>query len=565
MDRHAGFWDPLRIRDVRLLIAGLGLSQIGDWLYNVALIVFVLERTGSAAWVAAAGIIRLLPYVLFGPVGGWIADHRPRRSTMVASDLIRCAAMLVLAVVTARDGAPALALTLAAVATVFSVAYSPCVNAAIPRMVSEDDLSAVNTLSATVTNLSYALGPALGGLMLIIGSPTAAFLVNGVTFLSSAMLTILIHADLGPDVETARPPVVTQTVEPATGSGYMAGFRVLSSSPFVLALVLTQVATCVLYGLETVLYALVTTARLGMTVDGVAFLYAAIGVGGLAAAGLARRLADRTEAGLVLAMAALLCGVPMATLAVLTLPSAALAVLLIEGAAMIVVDVMVATSLQRVLGADVLGRAFGALDASITAGMLFGMLVAPIVVSTFGLTTALVVGGALMALAGVGVWSQRHAIDASVAAYSGPLQDRVAVLRRLSILRGASRATLEHLAEALTEEDIDAGVPVIREGDEPDDLFVVVRGELQVTVATKEGPDRRVGDLALGDYFGEVGLLHRIPRTATVRTVVPSHLYRVPGQEFLDIVSQGSVRSRTLARTTRARVASVGPMGGPAD
>ena len=564
MDRHAGFWDPLRIRDVRLLIAGLGLSQVGDWLYNVALIVFVLERTGSAAWVAAAGVIRLLPYVLFGPIGGWIADHRSRRSTMVASDLIRCAAMLVLAVVTARNGAPAMALGLAAVATVFSVAYSPCVNAAIPRMVSEDDLSAVNTLSATVTNLSYALGPALGGLMLIIGSPTAAFVVNGVTFLSSAMLTLLIRADLGPDVETA-PPVATSTDEPAAGSGYMAGFRVLSSSPFVLALVLTQVATCVLYGLETVLYALVTTARLGMTVDGVAFLYAAIGVGGLAAAGLARRLADRTEAGIVLAMAALLCGVPMATLAVLTLPSAALAVLLIEGAAMIVVDVMVATSLQRVLGADVLGRAFGALDASITAGMLFGMLVAPVVVSTFGLTTALIVGGALMALAGVGVWSQRRAIDASVAAYSGPLQDRVAVLRRLSILRGASRATLEHLAEVLTEEDVDAGVPVIREGDEPDDLFVVVQGELQVTVATQEGPDRRVGDLGQGDYFGEVGLLHRIPRTATVRTAGPCHLYRVPGQEFLDIVSQGSVRSRMLARTTRARFASVGPLGGPAD
>jgi hypothetical protein len=232
---------------------------------------------------------------------------------------------------------------------------------------------------------------------------------------------------------------------------------------------------------------------------------------------------------------------------------------------MIVVDVMVATSLQRVLGADVLGRAFGALDASITAGMLFGMLVAPVAVSALGLTTALVVGGVLMALAGVGVWSQRRAIDASVAAYSGPLQDKVAVLRRLSILRGASRATLEHLAEALTEEDVDAGVPVIRQGDEPDDLFVVVRGALTVTVVGHDGSDREVGHLASGDYFGEVGLLHRIPRTATVRTAVPCHLYRVPGQEFLDIVTQGSVRSRTLARTTRSRVASVGPMGGVAD
>ena len=63
-------WAPLRARNVRLLIGGTGLSQIGDWLYNVALIVFVFDRTGSATWVAAAGIVRLVPYVLFGTPGG---------------------------------------------------------------------------------------------------------------------------------------------------------------------------------------------------------------------------------------------------------------------------------------------------------------------------------------------------------------------------------------------------------------------------------------------------------------------------------------------------------------
>ena len=70
-------WAPLRDRNVRLLVSSTGLSQIGDWLYNVALIVFVLERTGSGAWIAAAGIVRLLPYVAFGTVGGMIADGGP--------------------------------------------------------------------------------------------------------------------------------------------------------------------------------------------------------------------------------------------------------------------------------------------------------------------------------------------------------------------------------------------------------------------------------------------------------------------------------------------------------
>ena len=313
--------------------------------------------------------MRLLPYVVFGTIGGMIADRRPRRATMIQSDLIRAAVMFTLTVVAARDGSPLAAIVLAGIATTFSVAYGPCVNAAIPRIVGEDDLSAVNTLSATVTNLSYALGPALGGILLILGSPTAAFAVNGVTFLLSAVLTRAIRADLGPDAaRLADVPIAAAVAGPS--SDVFEGFRALTSSPFVIALVVTQVATNVLYGMETVLYALTSTQRLGMDIEGVAFLYAAIGVGGIAAAGLAHRLSRRSEAGLVLAVATVLCGLPMATIALVSEPSVALVVLLIEGAAMIVVDVMVVTSLQRLLGGDVLGRAFGTLDALIVAGIL---------------------------------------------------------------------------------------------------------------------------------------------------------------------------------------------------
>ncbi len=235
------------------------------------------------------------------------------------------------------------------------------------------------------------------------------------------------------------------------------GFRALTSSAFVIALVVTQVATNVLYGMETVLYALTSTQRLGMDVDGVAFLYAAIGVGGIAAAGLAHRLSRRSEAGLVLAGATVLCGLPMATIALVSEPSIALAVLLLEGAAMIVVDVLVVTSLQRLLGADVLGRAFGTLDALIVAGILVGSVLAPILVTTVGLQAALLIGGGMMAVAGVAVLTQARAIDRSIETYAGPLRERVSSLRRLAIFRGASRATLEHVAEVMREEPVDAG------------------------------------------------------------------------------------------------------------
>ena len=162
-----------------------------------------------------------------------------------------------------------------------------------------------------------------------------------------------------------------------------------------------------------------------MGVDGVAFLYAAIGVGGIAAAGIARRGSGRSEASVFLAVSAVLCGLPMATLAFIRVPSVAIAVLLVEGAAMIVVDVMVVTSLQRLLGADVLGRAFGTLDSLTVAGMIVGIVLAPILVAKIGLDAALLIGGALMLVAGAGCWCKPGAIDRSMEAYAGPLRVRV--------------------------------------------------------------------------------------------------------------------------------------------
>ncbi|MGZ4149392.1 MAG: MFS transporter [Actinomycetota bacterium] len=545
-------WGPLRDRDVRLLVGAQAFSQVGDWLYNVALIVFVLERTGSPAWVAAAGVVRLVPYVLFGPIGGAIADRRPRRRTMITSDLIRSAVMFALAVLAARHGSAAVAVALAAVATTFSVAYGPCVNAAVPLMVDEDDLSIVNTLITTVTNLSYALGPAIGGVLLILGSPAAAFAVNAATFLVSAGLTMGIRASLGPERAEQAPEE-----EHAGRSGGLAdGLRALTGSPLVLALVLAQIATNVLYGLESVLYALASTERLGLSLNGVAFLYTAVGVGGLAAAGVAHRYADRSQVALVLAVACIACGVPMAGLAAIHLPAVALPLLLMEGAAMIVVDVLVVTSLQRLLGPDLLGRAFGTLDAMIVAGILAGSLLGPLLVHFLSLAAALVIGGGIVIAAGIGVLANARRIDTSVEAYAESLRPRVAVLQRLRIFAGASRSALEQLAEAAREESVPAATVVIRQGDVPDDLFVVHEGTLEVTIAGPGG-EGHVADLGPGDFFGEIGLLRGVPRTATVRSTSPCSLFRIPGAAFLDAVTEGSVRSRTLTRTAQSRLAAL--------
>src|SRR5438132_10983234 len=109
----------LRHRDFRLLVAGMVISQTGDWLYNVALLIFVLDRTHSGAWVAAAGIVRLVPYVVFGTFGGVIADRYDRKTVMIIPDLARAGIMVALAIVAASSGSALLAIVLSGASATF--------------------------------------------------------------------------------------------------------------------------------------------------------------------------------------------------------------------------------------------------------------------------------------------------------------------------------------------------------------------------------------------------------------------------------------------------------------
>ena len=92
--RERRFRSALSHRDYRFLLSSLAISDTGNWLYAAATIIYILDATGSAAWVGAAAVVRLLPYILFEPLGGAIADKYDRRKLMIVLDLARAGVML---------------------------------------------------------------------------------------------------------------------------------------------------------------------------------------------------------------------------------------------------------------------------------------------------------------------------------------------------------------------------------------------------------------------------------------------------------------------------------------
>jgi predicted MFS family arabinose efflux permease len=555
--RGGAIRSAFRHRDFRYLVGAQAISATGDWLYSVALIVYVLDQTGSSTWVAATSIIRFLPYMLFGTLGGVIADHYDRKKIMIAADLGRGVVQIGLTAVALVEGHVLLAIVLAALSTTFSAAYFPCINASTPALVGEDDLTAANAINATVENVALAVGPAVGGILLLLGSPATAFAVNAVTFFLSAALTVPIRTKLSTTAQeeeeegSESPPRFSYRVKE--------GFRAISSSSEIMLIVLLAVALTIFYGQEIVLYALAAEQRLGMGSDGVGFLFAAMGVGGILVAGLIGRLSDAGKQGGILTIASLVSALPMMLLAFVHEPAVALVLLTIEGGAVIVADVIYMTMLQRILAPEVLGRVMGIMDSLLVAGILVGSLLAPLVVALAGLEAALVIGGALLIVPALLVLPRARAIDRATSARAAELGPRVDVLSRTRIFEAANRQTLEALAAALTDEQVPAGTVLIREGDEPDDLFVLVSGTVDVSALGDGREVRVIRALGPGDYFGEIGLLERIPRTATVTATTDCHVYRIGGEDFLRIVTGEPMVAGNFRASVATRLAVTHP------
>lgn len=183
-----------------LFLATLG-SGLGTGIAVIALTVDVFDRTGSGKWVAALLIADFVPMLAIGLLLGPLVDRFSRRRLMIASDLVRFALFLALPFA----GSATLVVVLAGLTGFATGFFRPAVYAGMPNLVEERDLPQANALFQTIENATYMLGPLLGGVLLSVSSPGAAYAVNAVTFLLSAALIARI-----PDRSLQAAPAATE-------------------------------------------------------------------------------------------------------------------------------------------------------------------------------------------------------------------------------------------------------------------------------------------------------------------------------------------------------------------
>jgi MFS family permease len=536
--------DALRHRDLRLLIATFTVDQIGSWSYIIVISVYIFDRTHSTQWLAANAACRWGPSLLLASYGGVLAD-RYQRTTVMAVSALACAVLMTgMAVVVGIDAPVAFVLAISALSSVALAPYPAAAGALTPEIVGEQDLAAANSIFSALESLVVVVGPGIGGLLLLTGRPVIGVVINAASFaVAAALVTRLRVRSRGGG-----------SAEDSTARQWVTGLKSLAAQPVAVAVILFCALDSAVYGAASVLY-VPLSVRLGTGPNGYSYLTAGMALGGLLGAGLANRLSGASRLAPVIMGSICLQALPFLLTVPVHWPVLAAALQVVSGIGMIIVDVLALTSLQRDLPGDVLGRVLGIFDTVVLAGILLAALATGILLAHADVNVALVaVGVGIPVLGLVGLPTLLRA-DSMSAAAAERLRPRVALLSELDLLAGADRRTLERLAAAAEEIVMPAGQVVINEGDEADALWILADGELSVQARGSSPEPRALPPVTAPGYVGELGLLHGIPRTASVRTSRECTLFRIGGQDFLSAlqVSQPSPALLSVAGTRMAR------------
>ena len=175
-------------RNFRLLWTAQVVSELGDWLYTVAIYSLLLEYTGKAQSVGIAIVLQLLPQVFIAPGAGILNDRVSRKAVMIFADIARVFIILAMLLVTG-PGRIWLVWCLLLSETVMWALFEPGRSAVVPNICrGEEETLVANALSSTTWAINFAVGAGIGGLIAYKFGRQAVFVLNALSFVGSALL-----------------------------------------------------------------------------------------------------------------------------------------------------------------------------------------------------------------------------------------------------------------------------------------------------------------------------------------------------------------------------------------
>ncbi|HTZ86310.1 MAG TPA: MFS transporter [Solirubrobacteraceae bacterium] len=499
---------------LRRLQLATAATSLGKWAFALALGVYAYRKGGTGA-VGLVALIQAIPAVLSAPFLSLAGDRYPRQRVLLATNALRALLLAAVAGAMLQDAGTIVVFALAALFSAISTANQPARAALIPVLArSASEVSSATALLGTIDTSSFLLGAGGGGLVLAGTSVQFLVALCCLAYCAATTLILRIPRDTRPIARAHERPLA------ALAAG---AHTVLTDDRLRLVIGMAAVMS-VIDGITNVFVIVAALRLLHTGTAGIGYLNIAWGVGGLAGGAVAFALFGRSRLTIALGLGSLALGIPFVLLGLL--PSVALGVLAWGGLGFgsVLVKVSNLTTVQRLSGDRVLARVLGVLETTLVATIGLGAILAPGLESLLGLKGALIATGAALPLLAIARWPAIRRLE-----LGSPVPQRAfALLRQCPLFAPLPLATIEGLARRLVPIELAEGTNVVTQGETGERFYLIDDGEVEVvqsgTLLRRQGP---------GESFGEIALLHEVARTATVRTITPSHLLALEREPFL--------------------------------
>lgn len=545
---------------VREAVANDGIRRLGiSWTLGIAsdaaLTVVILVTVFNRGGVLAAGLLgalRLIPAVFVGMSSGALIERFRGDRILVAVGLVRgaSAVLTALAIVTSgttmADNQTLLVqlFALAAIAAAAGAPVRPTQVTLMPAIArSPSELVAANTAWTTGEGLGAFLGPFVAGLLMAVNLHAGVAAVAAVGFLATALIAVGLRFEQAADASGG-------SRRAAAGDRRLGGLRIVDGVRVVRASAVLSWTITGTYGqvvTRGLLNALIVVAAidlLSLGQSGPGLLSAALGIGGLV--GMAFAMSSTRSDRLVRTeiVALVFWGLPLAAIGIAPLAPVALAAMIVIGVANATYDVALFTILQRGCRNDDRAPVMSVLESVIGLGGVSGSLLAPLFLFVLGARGALVAGGLILPILAAVMWWRIGRTERITVVD----EDVVELLRAVPAFAALPMTAIERLAAGLVPIAAQAGTALMTQGELGDTFVVIATGDIEVEV-----DGRPIHRLGRGAGVGEIALLRRGPRTATVVATTDVTGYSVDAATFLAAVA-GPAAAAVTERMAQANL-----------
>jgi MFS family permease len=543
------------VANLRQALANDGIRRLGlTWMLGIAadsaLTVVCIVTVYNRAGVVAAGVlgaIRMIPAVVTGLLSGALIERVRGDRLLVILGLLRTFAAAGVALAIFMAG-PTMAdhqvtlIWLVVFATIASTAAAPVrptqttLMPAIAR--SPQELVAANTVWSTGEGIGAFLGPFVAAILMGMNQHGLVAGLAAVTFLATALISSGLKFEQAADAAGGAR-------RRSRGLRLRDGIRAIRKQTVLAWSAFGTWGQVVTRGLLNAMMVVAAIEFLRMGQGGTGLLAASMGLGGLLGAFFAitsvrsDRLIRTQVVGLIF------WGLPVSIIALVPIQEIALSAMVIIGVSNATYDVALFTTFQRATPNEDRAPVLSVLEGVIGIGAISGSLLAPVLIWIFGARLGMIVAGLILPVIAILIFLRIGRRDRIIVVD----EETVRLLRRVPMFAELPLTAIERLAAGLRPVTFPAGSALMTQGEPGDTFIVIATGDVDVSV-----DGRPIHQLGPGSGIGEIALLRRSPRTATVVAATDVAGYAIDAPTFLAAIA-GPAAAAAAERLAAERLA----------